>query len=135
MNDQFREILENLQATIPRSRLKPYAELIEALRQRNCPYREIARVLAENCGVKVSHSTLHEFVQRHLAKEPVPSTASAPRAANIRMPQGNSGDIATPRDIRQKIEDLRRSSVPLPSESKGFHFDDSEPLRLKPEKA
>lgn len=42
LNDRFRKILDNLPDTTQRSCLEPYKELIQELRHRKRPYREIA---------------------------------------------------------------------------------------------
>jgi IS30 family transposase len=104
MEQRFLEILDHLPEMTSRSRLEPYKELIRELRRRQRSYREIARVLAEHCGIRVCHSTLHEFVERYLPDE------SAVRA----------GYLAP-----------RRAAQDQPA---GFQFDGSEPLRLRPGK-
>ena len=40
-------------------------ELILEVRQRGYSYRETARLLADRCGVKISHAAVHNFVTRH----------------------------------------------------------------------
>jgi IS30 family transposase len=136
MNDQFRNILDNLPNVAPRSRLEPYTELIQALRQRKRSYREIARVLAANCGVRVSHSTLHEYVQRHMVKESeaFPGLESRPGDKQMTEEPDVRATIEQ-NEARKRIETLRRKPASLPEDPGGFQFDDSEPLRLRPEKS
>ena len=66
----FKEILDNLPEKPPRSRLEPYRELILEMRRRGRPLREIAKVLAEKCGVSVVPSTIHDFVKTVLLRPP-----------------------------------------------------------------
>ena len=63
MSDKFRAILDALPEKPPRSRLEPYSELIDELRKRRRTYREIVSVLAEKCDLRVSISTIHDFVR------------------------------------------------------------------------
>ena len=62
MDSEFRKILESLPEKPPRSRLEPYAELIDGLRRRGRTYRDVVEILAEKCQLQVSISTLHDFL-------------------------------------------------------------------------
>ena len=132
MNDRFREILDSLPAATPRSSLEPYKELIQELRRLKRPYREIAHVLSEKCGVRVSHSTLHEFTQRHLSTSRTSAEDCAePRVANKTASQRRSESSPAKRDeVRERIEALKREPVSNSNQPKTFQFDDTEPLRL-----
>ena len=71
MDDRFRDILDSLPPKPPRSRLEPYAELINELRHRGTTYRNTAKILAEECQLEVSASTVHDFVRvRSRTNEP-----------------------------------------------------------------
>jgi len=131
MNDQFRKILEDLPKARPRSRLEPYQELIWELRDQRRPYREIAQLLADRCGVRVSHSTLHEFVHRHFQDRTEPSARVSEEAKTD--PVNVSRSVAQ-QEITKRIDALKRKQPNRPNDSTGFQFDDSEPLRLKPGK-
>jgi hypothetical protein len=136
MNDQFRAILDSLSEAKPRSRLGPYSDLVRELRKRRRPYREIARVLAEQCGLRVSLSTLHEFVQRHLPKERVSAeNCLKPRAREMVAERIDAHGPANQDKVRQRIEALKRKATGSPNESTGFEFDASQPLRLRQEKS
>lgn len=128
MNDQFRKILEDLPTARPRSRLEPYRELIWELRNRSRPYREIAQLLAERCGVRVSPSTLHEFVHRYFSDRTVLSPRPTEQAKIHGM---DASRAAAEHEIKQRIDALKRKPTTR-TDSTGFQFDDSEPLRLKP---
>ena len=132
MNDQFRKILEDLPEAPPRSRLEPYKELIWELRNRRRPYREIAQLLAERCGVRVSHSTLHEFVHRYSHDGTAPLTR--PRGEPKPQVVDASRPIAE-LEVKQRIDALKRKQIGGRQDSTGFQFDDREPLRLKPGKS
>src|SRR4029450_2202812 len=73
--DNFEEILNSLPEKPARSRLEPYGRLINELLRRSRTYREIARILAEKCQIKVSISTIHDFVRlRSRAKRNPPKS-------------------------------------------------------------
>ena len=131
MNDQFRKILDDLPQARPRSRLEPYKELIWELRNRRHPYREIAQVLAQRCGVRVSHSTLHEFVHRHFHNGTAPLMRPSEEA---KLHGVDAGRPAAEHEIKQRIDALKRKQTGGRHDSARFQFDDSEPLRLKPGK-
>src|SRR5579863_7518221 len=63
MKKELEAILDSLPSQPPRSRLDPYAELIDELRRRNWTYRGIAQVLAEKCNLKISPSNIHHFMK------------------------------------------------------------------------
>jgi hypothetical protein len=48
----------------PRSRLEPYRAQILLWRRQGKTYRRIRHILNDECGVKVAHATLFNFVQR-----------------------------------------------------------------------
>jgi IS30 family transposase len=84
VSDKFRDILDALPEKPPRSRLEPYSELIDELRQRRRTYREIVSVLAEKCDLRVSISTIHDFVR---AKSKEAKKAARTSSAQCRYTQ------------------------------------------------
>lgn len=142
MNDNFENVLDSLPEKAPRSRLEPYSKLIVELRRRKRTYREILDVLAEKCNLRVSISTLHDFV-RAKAKE-------AKRAAKVlrtTVPQAEdknqgalSPEVSRPKltadrpsddEIRRRIAALRQRPRAIPADSSGgFQYNPDEPLRL-----
>src|SRR5215468_7065590 len=80
---QIQALLQDLPERAIRSGLEPYRELVLELRRRNFSYRQIARLLVERCGFEVSHSTIHDFVQKHGATRPPgkPRSSEEPPAA------------------------------------------------------
>jgi len=131
MNDRFREILDGLPNTTSRSCLEPYKELIQELRRRRRAYREIAHVLREKCGVRVSHSTLHEFVQRHLSTESEGDCEGPPAVTNIGRHHLAEARPTRRDQVTERIEALKREAIISPNQPKPFQFDGTEPLRLK----
>lgn len=84
MNDH-RLILKTLPEKPARSRLAPFKKLIMGLLARRRTYREIARIIAEKCGMKVSISTLHDFVRLRLGPK---GKALSIRAAEQKQKSG-----------------------------------------------
>jgi ppGpp synthetase/RelA/SpoT-type nucleotidyltranferase len=68
-DDEFQHILDTLPPKSPRSRLEPYGSLIDKLRRRGRTYREIVDILATECGLRVSVSTLHDFIRSRSMQE------------------------------------------------------------------
>lgn len=62
-NDDIEAILDKLPPKPPRSKLEPYAELIQELRKRGRSYREIADILTACCGVSTGTHTVYNFVR------------------------------------------------------------------------
>jgi len=62
-NDDIQAILDRLPPKPPRSKLEPYAELIQELRKRGRSYREIASILTACCGVSAGTHTVYNFVR------------------------------------------------------------------------
>jgi hypothetical protein len=62
-NDDIQAILDRLPPKPPRSKLEPYAELIQELRKRGRSYRDIAGILTGCCGVSTGAHTVYNFVR------------------------------------------------------------------------
>jgi IS30 family transposase len=140
MDDKLSEILDRLPPKPPRSRLDPHAALIEELRRRGRTYREIARVLAEDCEVHSSPSNIYYFVRlrareakRSKAQQTKQNQAGALGATKVGAARtdvrntDSKGNL--PNDVAQRIAALKQRKIPQPT-STGFHFDADEPLRL-----
>jgi len=52
MDANLQKLLDELPEKSPRSRLEPYREFIEQLRNKGRTYRNIAEILAEKCSVQ-----------------------------------------------------------------------------------
>ncbi len=136
MDNRFKEILDNLPPKRPRSRLEPYAELVEELRRRGTTYRNIALILTEKCPLKVSASTVHDFVRVRSRKNiggtrqrPVVSKIS-PSVAAGRAARNTEGNGPPADDVQRRIAELKLRSAPVSAKPKGFHYNPEEPLRL-----
>src|SRR5580704_5931704 len=128
MDDKVNEILDRLPPKPPRSRLDPYATLIEELRRRGRTYREIARVLAEDCQVRTSPSNLYYFVRLRAreakqAKEDQTGPLGSSKVPSAQTNVHNTVAKANvPNDLAQRIAALKQRKVPQPTPV-GFHFD------------
>jgi IS30 family transposase len=142
VSDKFRAILDALPEKPPRSRLEPYGELINELRRRRRTYREIVSLLAEGCDLRVSISTIHDFV-RAKAKE-VKRAAKVLRTTERQQRDENRGTVSPPTstpklrqdrpsddEIRRRIAALKQRPRPIPADSSDdFQYNPDEPLRL-----
>jgi len=143
MNEKFRSILKNLPKKSPRSRLEPYCEFINELRRRGRTYREIERILVDQCQLQVSRSTINDFVRARTRKKtklsmvrllkPDETTAVRPRIANERLIKTDTpNEENTPADeAYRRIAELKRRPVANQSIPKQFHYDPNEPLRIR----
>lgn len=119
MQDKFKAILDTLEKTPARSRLEPYGELIDELRRRRRTYRDIARILTEECKFNTSRSTVHDFVQSRLRKISKPNKDDAkssrrgqviPAKVNMTVidPIVREKNVETTGDVVQRIAALKR---------------------------
>ena len=134
MNDLIRQILETLPNRGGRSSLDPYCELILEMRRRGYSYRETARLLADRCGVKISHAAVHNFVTRHAR-----TLASEPRQTPPEIRTGQRGEARganSREDVRDRIAALkRRATTSAAMEELDFRFDPDQPLRFDDEQS
>jgi IS30 family transposase len=144
MEDKLSEILDRLPPKPPRSRLDPHAALIVELRRRGRTYREIARVLAEDCQVQSSPSNIYYFVRlrereakqakAQQSKQNQAGSIGSSKVASSQATVRNTAEQGNlPNDVAQRIAAFKQRKVPQAS-SPGFHFDPDEPLRLITEK-
>jgi hypothetical protein len=134
--DDFRYVLDSLPPKSPRSRLEPYGDLIHKLRRRGRTYREIVDILAAQCGLRVSVSTLHDFVRLQSiqkrrrkdrkAAKPNRGHRVIPTRTMTRVDQGSPA----PDEIQERISDLRRRATVVEPSPESFDYDPDEPLRL-----
>jgi IS30 family transposase len=140
MDDKLSEILDRLPPKPPRSRLDPHAALIEELRRRGRTYREIARVLAEDCRVQSSPSNIYYFVRLRAreakqakalqAKQNQAGPFGSSKVASVQTTVRNTASQGNlPHDVAQRIAAFKQRKIPPPTPA-GFHFDPDEPLQL-----
>jgi hypothetical protein len=138
MDEAFQAILDSLPPKPPRSKLEPYAELIQELRKRGRSYREIAGILTNRCGVSVGTHTVFNFVR---VRTQAPKKAKPPRAGAERSSQtpaasapvetANTSPAARDEEVWRRIEALKKRSPQRDNaEKKVFVYDENEPLRL-----
>ena len=68
------------------SKLTPFYEVIQRLRKKHVPYPEIAKRLHDEHGLKVSPSTIFEFVKVRARRSGVFALPEVPSAAPIPAP-------------------------------------------------
>ncbi len=138
MDARFQEILDSLPPKPPRSRLEPYAELIEELRQRGTTYRKIAAILTERCELPTSASTVHDFLR---VRTPTKTPAKRGRTAESKMRDATrraprlsraQGNVQPPGEVQRRIAALKMRSAPAKPKPKEFQYDPEEPLHLPP---
>lgn len=138
MDETFQAILDSLPPKQPRSKLEPYAELIQELRKRGRSYREIATILEQRCGVKAGTHTVYNFVR---VRTPAPKkarsakTETKPSNRTLVPPTAKENRAVPPSSnsdqVWQRIQDLKqRTPVDIAAEKKEFQFDENQPLRL-----
>jgi hypothetical protein len=147
MNDKFQSILSSIPEKLPRSRLAPYFELIDELRRRGCTYREIERILVDQCQFQISRSAINNFMRSQSRRRAKPSRqqASAPedkkpvvqsKVEDLSPQKDTAGQYSQSTDeVFQRIAALKKQPPVASSSSKLFHYDPNEPLRIerKPE--
>jgi len=137
MDEKHRSILEGLPNKSPRSRLEPYQELIIELRRRGQTYREIERILLDQCQFRVSRGAINNFVRGYLQKEK--KSPKCPRRSVISTERVKKTNLANPEDVTsdevyRRIVELKQRPVGTQTIPKVFHYDPDEPLHLIPEK-
>jgi IS30 family transposase len=136
MEKAHQAILDSLPARRRRSKLEPYAALIQALRARGRSYREIVAILRERCGLHVAMHTIYYFVRaraqknaarRPLRRQPSGSVRSSSSTAGL-SPSPSSSDRQE--DVRARIAAAKRGAPAPAAEPKAFEYDESKPLQL-----
>ena len=139
-DERFKAIVDSLPEKRPRSRLEPYAQLIDQLRKLDRTYREIERILSEKCGIHAPRCTINDFVRQRsrrktkIQKLPplsvenanLPTTASAGEKelsrAKTKLPEID--------DTYRRIAALKQRKPSAAETADLFHYDPNEPLHL-----
>ncbi len=125
MDPTLLSLLDSIPQKPPRSKLETHRELIRQLRRKGCTYRDIVRILHERVGLDVAVSTIHSFIKvrakhrKQLQYELPPLETES--SVNTRM---------SPNDVASRIAALKAKRVEQKAQSKHFHFEESEPLKL-----
>lgn len=136
MDEKFQIILSSLPKKPPRSRLEPYRELIDELRERGRTYQEIAQILTEKCQVATSRSAVNDFVRvRRRRKSSKQQTARPQESSNARStgadtPPALAAHGPSDEEVRKRIEEMKRRPPPPREPPKEFHYNPDEPLHL-----
>jgi IS30 family transposase len=133
---KLQSILDALPPKKLRSRLEAFRQLILELRDRDRSYREIARVLAEQCQVQVAPSTIHDFVRvraQNKFKKPA-GFDKAKRKIEVgpaivdSQPPEQAEKIES--KINQRIAALKQRKTLEPIREPLFTYEEDEPLKL-----
>jgi hypothetical protein len=143
MNYKFQSILNALPEKPARSRLAPYCKLIEELRNRGCTYREIERILVDQCQFQISRSAINNFMRAQSRKKAKPSKRQsvAPMDRNA-VGQAVIADLNPKTDaanqnsqpmneVFKRIAALKKRPTTASSTSKLFQYDPNEPLQIE----
>jgi predicted TIM-barrel fold metal-dependent hydrolase len=133
VEDKFQDILSKVTTKSGRSRLEPYGELIDELRERGLTYRDISDILTAELQSQVPKSTVNDFVRersrrrRNAARRISRLTRPAPIVPIATVPpsQGPRED-----EVRRRIAALRARKPATEPAPDGFHYNPDEPLRL-----
>jgi hypothetical protein len=136
MIDLIRQILAELPHRRERSSLEPYRELVLEMRRLGYSYREMARLLADRCGVKISHAAVHNFVRRHTRRLAAEPPHARPEVGMGRRAEARGANARELGDVRDRIAALkRRTSSSGTMDEPDFRFDPDKPLRFDDEQS
>jgi hypothetical protein len=135
MEDKFQDVLNGVSAKPGRSRLEPYAELVDELQREGFTCRNIAALLSEKFQFQTSKSAVNNFVRararkrrnaaRQISRRVSIPTPIVPKPMTLRTGPRPSDD-----DVRQRIAALKARKPVVAPAADGFYFDPTEPLRL-----
>ena len=141
MDENLRQLLDQMPERPPRSKLEPHAEVIRELRKKRRTYGEIATFFREHLQLPVAPSTIHDFVKTR-ARQARQSAASAlelpiSQSAEVRTeplskPSPETTDIAVSGDVRDRIRALKAQPAPTKPERPRFEFNPQEALTFHP---
>jgi IS30 family transposase len=137
MDNKLRGILEILPESLPRSCLDPVREFIDELRRRGRTYREVVRILAQHCEIRVSVSTVYRFLHSPTRTKPRPRSrcsAKLPQMTKqspVKLTAAAAERVAPAFDeIQQRIAALKHRPTPTIATPKLFSYDPDEPLHI-----
>jgi len=138
MDEKFQSILETLPQKSPRSRLEPYQDLINELRRRGRTYRDIERILVEQCHIRTSRSAINDFVRVRSRKKGTKhqsdghSEATPNRGEHKASPGNLPSTTSDTDDIYRRMNALKHRAIETQSTPELFHYDPDEPLHILP---
>lgn len=135
MEDQFQNILSKVTKKSGRSRLEPYGDLIDELRERGLTYRDISDILTAELQFQVPKSTVNDFMRkrsrrrrnaaRRISRRVEIPAPIVPKSATVPPGRGPSED-----EVRRRIAALKARKPATEPATDGFHYNPDEPLRL-----
>jgi hypothetical protein len=138
-DEKIQAIVDDLPDRRLRSHLEPYARLIDRLRRLKRPYREIERILSEQCGVNAPRSTINDFVRRRSQSKCNPQK-SPPQRRNDRdhchtvstaeNKTPNAESQAAVEEAYRRIAALKQRQPSVEKTAEVFRYNPDEPLQL-----
>jgi hypothetical protein len=139
-DEQFKAIVDSLPEKRPRSRLEPYAQLIDQLRKLGRTYREIERILSAKCGIHAPRCTINDFVRRRNCRKTKFKESPPLSVENVNLSTTASAgekefshakkELPEINDTYRRIEALKQSKPSAAKTADLFHYDPNEPLHL-----
>jgi hypothetical protein len=136
VTDQLQQVLDNLPAVEPRSRLDPLRPFILRWRRDGRSYRKIRAILKNECGVVVCCETIRKFVKsRSKPRKPQPEPEiEQPLIAPLESPQSvSTGKKLTPEERAAQVAYIRSLNQPTlqekPEKSR-WNFDVDKPRTI-----
>jgi len=140
MDPKLEEILTCLPPIAAKSRLEPYRAFVLRLRRDGRTYRDIKRILADECEVRISLNALYKFTKnRQRPRHALNPETAQPDTGRTESVERDQAPTRTKRWTQEEIEAMRakaRASAHKPTvEPKRppvFHYDPTRPLTNRP---
>jgi hypothetical protein len=130
VTDELQQVLDNLPAVAPKSRLDPLRPFILRCRREGRTYREIQQILSNECRVRVSIAMLFKFVKsRSKPRKPKPEIDIEPEATQP-VNSSSAAVSAVERKPRMSIEqrEAARAALRASFETPLFPTEERKPL-------
>jgi hypothetical protein len=142
VTDELQQVLNNLPALEPKSRLDPLCSFIMRWRREGRSYRMIQEILQNECKVRIHNETLRRFVKRRLKPrkpklEPELQFESEQPTSSVAPPPARTGKRLTPEERAAQVAYIRSLNKPAVAEEKPkllFDFDPDKPRTNHPKK-
>jgi len=133
---ELQEVLDNLSAGEPRSRLEPFRAFILRWRREGRSYEEIRLILQEKCRVRATKSTIFEFVERRSRKRklnPEPQIEEQSMPAIPAEQETRLTKKLTAEERAAQVEFIRSLNQPTSEEQPkpGWNFDVDKPRTIQ----
>jgi hypothetical protein len=132
---ELQQVLDNLPADQPRSKLEPFRPFILRWRREGRSYDRIRRILREDCDVKVSVSTLFKFVQRRSRPRKAQPAPEIEHETSVAGPEQaiRQAKRLTAEERAAQVEFVRSLNQPTSEEQpkSGWDFDVDKPRTIQ----